>query len=148
LLGRVTGLSEPDLTAALRALVTAEFLYASALFPEAEYTFTHPLTREVAYGSQLGERRARVHAAVATALEEHERERLDERAALLAHHWEGAGDGLRAARWHRRAATWLRRTDLAEARRHLERVRTHVTELPGSPERAELGVMACVQLLD
>src|SRR5437667_176940 len=148
LLGRVTGLPEPDLTPALRALVAAEFLYASALFPETEYTFTHPLTQEVAYGSQLAERRARVHAAIGAAMEQHDTERLDEHAALLAHHWEGAGDALRAARWHRRAATWLRRSDFAEARRHLERVRALVSELPDSPERAELGVMASVQLLE
>ena len=148
LLGRVTALPEPDLTAALRALVAAEFLYASALFPETEYTFTHPLTQEVAYGSQLAERRARVHAAIGAAMEQHHTERLDEHAALLAHHWEGAGDALRAARWHRRAATWLRRGDLAEARRHLDRVRDLVAELPDTPERAELGVMASVQLLD
>jgi len=148
LLGRVTGLPEPDLTAALRALVAAEFLYASALFPETEYTFTHPLTQEVAYGSQLAERRARVHAAIGAAMEQTDTERLDEQAALLAHHWEGAGDALRAARWHRRAATWLRRSAFAEARRHLERVRALVAELPDSPERAELGVMASVQLLD
>ena len=148
LLGRVTGLPEPDLTAALRALVAAEFLYASALFPETEYTFTHPLTQEVAYGSQLAERRARVHAAIGAVMEQTDTERLDEHAALLAHHWEGAGDALRAARWHRRAATWLRRGDLAEARRHLDRVRALVAGLPDSPERAELGVMASVQLLD
>jgi class 3 adenylate cyclase/tetratricopeptide (TPR) repeat protein len=148
LLGRVSGLPEPERAAALRTLVTAEFLYASALFPEAEYTFTHPLTREVAYGSQLGERRAHLHAAVATALEARDPDRLDERAALLAHHWESAGDALRAARWHRRAATWLRRSAFAEARRHLERVRALVAELPDAPERAELGVMASVQLLE
>jgi len=147
-LGRVTVLPEPDLSAALRALVTAEFLYASALFPEAEYTFAHPLTREVAYSSQLAERRARVHATVAAAMEEADPDRLDERAALLAHHWEGAGDALRAARWHRRAATWLRRTDFTAARHHLERVRALVAELPDSSERAELGAMACVQVLD
>src|SRR5207244_966957 len=42
----------------------------------------------------------------------------------------------------------LRRSDFAEARRHLERVRALVGELPDSPERAELGVMASVQLLE
>ncbi len=39
-----------------------EFLYQEALYPEAEYSFKHPLTQEVAYRSQLAERRARVHA--------------------------------------------------------------------------------------
>jgi hypothetical protein len=31
-------------------------------------------------------------------------DKLDERAALLAHHWEGAGDTATAAVWHGRAA--------------------------------------------
>ena len=74
--------------------------------PEAEYAFKHPLTQEVAYASQLGERRARVHAAVARAIEARDSDKLDERAALLAHHWEGAGEAHQAAHWHRRAAEW------------------------------------------
>ena len=71
------------------------------------YAFKHPLTQEVAYGSQLGERRAAVHAAVARAIAELYPERLDERAALLAQHWEAAGETLEAARWHARAAAWV-----------------------------------------
>src|SRR5262249_3013146 len=142
LLCRVSALCAPGLAAALRGVVTAEFLYPSALFPEAEYTFTHPLTQEVAYGSQLAERRARVHAAVAAAIEERDGDRLDERAALLAHHWEGAGDALRAARAHRRAAAWLRRSDFSATRRHLERVRALVAgppPPPGPPEARGIG---------
>ena len=86
-----------------RDLVAAEFVYEQELYPEALYAFKHPLTQEVAYGSQLGERRAAVHAAVARAIAELYPERLDERAALLAHHWEAAGEGSR-----RRAGTRAR----------------------------------------
>ena len=75
------------------------------------YAFKHPLTQEVAYGSQLGERRAAVHAAVARAIAEQYPERLDERAALLAQHWEAAGETLEAARWHARAAAWAGTSD-------------------------------------
>ena len=71
LLRRVLGsVSEFDETAqnqALSALVTAEFLFEAALYPELEYSFKHPLTQEVAQGSQLRERRIAVHAAVAEA---------------------------------------------------------------------------------
>jgi adenylate cyclase len=59
-LRRVAELPEVDLQAALASLTEAEFLYPKALFPEAEYAFRHPLTQEVAYRSQLGERRQRV----------------------------------------------------------------------------------------
>jgi predicted ATPase len=60
--------------------------------------------RDVAYRSQLAERRARLHAAVATALEKLRADRLGEHASLIAHHWEASGVRLEAARWKRRAA--------------------------------------------
>src|SRR5262249_51245950 len=81
-----------QVTAALHGLVTAEFVYPAALYPEALYAFKHPLTQEVAYRSQLSERRTRTHARVARAIEELYPDRLDEHAALLGQHWEGAGD--------------------------------------------------------
>ena len=68
--------------------------------------FRHPLTREVAYGTQLAERRAATHAAAARAMIELEPDRLDELAALVAHHIEEGGETLEAARWHARAAHW------------------------------------------
>ena len=57
--------SRPELDEALGALVAAEFVVEQDRYPEARYAFKHPLTQEVAYGSQLGERRAAGHAAVA-----------------------------------------------------------------------------------
>jgi predicted ATPase len=105
-LKRVAELSEAELPESLGKLTAAEFIYEEALYPHAEYAFKHPLTQEVAYRSQLGERRSRGHAAVARAIAELYPEQLDERAALLAHHWERAGEAARAAEWHRRAALW------------------------------------------
>ena len=66
--GRET-LADSDLVGALTALGRAEFLFETSFYPEVEYAFKHPLTQEVALGSQLRERRARTHAAVARALE-------------------------------------------------------------------------------
>jgi class 3 adenylate cyclase len=146
-LRRVAGLPADDLAAALRALVAAEFVYEEALYPEAEYAFKHPLTQEVAYHSQLGERRARVHAEVARAIEEVDAGKLDERAALLAYHCEAAGQTLAAARWHQRAATWAMRSDHGEARRHWERVRALVGRGQDSAEATGLGATACAALL-
>jgi adenylate cyclase len=115
---RVANLIDGDLHAVLHALTIAEFVYQEVLDPEAEYVFTHPLTQEVAYRSQLAERRARIHAAVARAIEEVESGKLGERAALLAHHWKRAGDTREAANWHRRAAEWVGFNNSAEALRH------------------------------
>jgi predicted ATPase len=66
----VAEIGEAELGASLSALVAAEFLYEAALYPQLEYSFKHPLTQEVAQRSQLRERRMRMHAAVAQALEE------------------------------------------------------------------------------
>jgi adenylate cyclase len=106
------------------------------------------LTQEVALGSQLKERRRQVHAAVARAIEQQHPEHLDERAPLLAHHYEQAGAALAAARWHRRAAEWVGATDFAAATHHWGRVRALHRELPDDHEAAALGIAACMQLLN
>jgi adenylate cyclase len=147
LLRSVAELPEHDLAEALRTLVRGEFLYEAALYPEPEYAFKHPLTQEVALQSQLAEKRARVHAVVARALEALDPLGTGERAALLAHHYEAAGEALPAARWHDRAAHWALRADFAEARRHWERVRALAGGLPESRESADLLATACAQLL-
>jgi len=134
ILRRVVDLGDGELPATLDALTGAEFLYAEALYPEAEYAFKHPLTQEVAYRSQLGERRARVHAAVARTIEELEAAKLGERAALLAYHWEQAGEAREAATWHRRAAEWVGLNNPAQALQHWGSVRKLVDTLPDTPE--------------
>ena len=107
-----------EVTAALRTLAQAEFVYEQALYPVAEYTFKHPLTQQVAYDTLLRERRARVHGAVARATAEIYAEKLDEKSALLAHHCEQAGEAWQAALWHQRAAEWSGITNAAEGVKH------------------------------
>jgi class 3 adenylate cyclase/tetratricopeptide (TPR) repeat protein len=141
----LTRVVEPDpseLEDALRELVAGEFVYEQELYPEAVYAFKHPLTQEVAYGSQLGDRRAAIHAAVARAIAAQYPERLDERAALLAQHWEVAGEALEAARWHARAAAWTGTNDPAQSLRHWQKVRELADSLPESAETAALGLTA------
>ena len=144
----VSELPTEELAAALAALRDAEFVHERALYPVAEYLFKHPLTHAVALDSQLQDRRQTLHAAVARAIESAEPDKLDERAALLAHHWEEAGQARQAVRWHARAGEWAGTTDAAESRRHWERVRELVRELPDTPETAELGLDACIRLLN
>ena len=105
LLREVSGVvDDRDLDAALAVLQEEEFLRLVTLSPHPEYAFKHPLMGDVAYRSQLAERRARLHAAVATALETLRADRLGEYASLIAHHWEASGMRFEAARWKRRAA--------------------------------------------
>src|SRR5438552_5170677 len=148
ILQAVVDLPPSELAAALRALVAAEFLYEAALFPQAEYAFRHPLTQEVAYRSQLAERRARVHAAVARAIAAQYTGKLDERAALLAHHFEAAGESLEAATSNRRPARCVGSTHPAEGLPHWRKVRTLAAKVPDLAEADVLGLVARAQLLN
>jgi adenylate cyclase len=145
--GRVSGLADHDLDDALRTLVEAELVYETAVYPEEEYTFKHALTEEVAYGSQLAKRRAGIHTAVARTLADLDPDKLDERASLIARHYELGGELLEAARWNSRAATWAGINNPMEAARHWRRVRALTEQLGTSAETAELAIGARVQLL-
>jgi class 3 adenylate cyclase/tetratricopeptide (TPR) repeat protein len=142
LLARVVNLPQTELDEALRALESSEFIYTMRLPPCADYAFRHPLTQEVAYRSQLNDRRARIHADLAKAIEAQCPGKLDECAALLAHHWEQAGNALTAAPWHMRAGKWIATRDPAEALRHFRKVVSLLETIPDSPETLGLRVTA------
>jgi len=100
-------LSEEVIETAIGALIEAGFLYEAELYPQRLLAFRHPLTREVAYGTQLAEQRRATHAAAARALIELEpAERYDELSALIADHLRQGGETLEAARWSARGAYW------------------------------------------
>jgi len=147
ILAAVADLPKSELDDALRALKAGEFIYEESLYPVAEYAFKHPLTQEVALDSQLRERRRRIHKAVARTIEAAHADKLDEHAALLAHHWEEADQGLIAAGWHRRAAEWAGTNDIAASMRHWKRVRELIEVDADAPEAADLGAEACRQTL-
>ena len=148
-LAATAGDAVPDtrLAEALATLRTREFLHETALYPVAEYTFKHPLTQEVALGSQLQERRRQIHAAVAKAIEATHADKLDEHAALLAHHCTQASQPLAAAQWHARAGRFIGKSDFAEAARHWQRVHELLGEVGDDPAAAALGAEACFRTL-
>jgi len=146
LLSAVSDLAESQLGEAVAALAGAEWVVPD---PGGEgYAFKHPLAQEVAYASQLSERRARAHERVASAIARAYPEGLDERAALLAYHCEAAGDELGAAEWHARAGAWAEAAAPADSMRHWRRVRDLAADLDASPQRdaliakAGLGVLS------
>jgi len=147
LLADVAELPASELADALAALCNAEFIHQQELYPIAEYAFAHPLTQEVALGSQLQDQRRRTHGQVARALQAAEPERLDENAALLAHHFEEAGETLDAARFHARAGAWMGTKDLDGTMRHWQRVRDLARQLPEDDETLELRLQGCAQIL-
>lgn len=135
--------SEGALGEALAVLKSREFLVETGVFPAATYTFKHPLTQEVALRSQLLERRRQAHGAVVDGIEEADADKLDESAALLAHHSAEAGRTLAAARWYARAARFVATSDFAAAGRHWTAVCELARAAAGEPEAAQLGAEAC-----
>jgi predicted ATPase len=112
-----SGLSDAGVDDALRALQHADFIRREDGESDAAYAFKHPLTQAVAYGSQLAESRARLHVAVARALQALHAEQLGQYAGLLAHHFAAANWTFEAARWRRRAALRVTNIELSRRRR-------------------------------
>jgi class 3 adenylate cyclase/tetratricopeptide (TPR) repeat protein len=135
-------------TLALAEAIEAGFLYEAEAYPERVLAFRHPLTREVAYGTQLGEQRAMTHAVVARATIELNPDRLDEMAALIASHMEQGDEKLEAARWAARAAHWAGHSRPRDALRLWRTVMELAAELDQSEEADALAVSSRLLQLD
>ncbi|HEX6455384.1 MAG TPA: adenylate/guanylate cyclase domain-containing protein [Solirubrobacterales bacterium] len=140
-LGMAAGLGTDEMEASLRELIEGGFLYEAELYPQRLLAFRHPLTREVAYGTQLAEQRARTHAAAARALIElNPGDRWDELAALIADHLRQGGEPLEAARWSARAAHWAGHSRPHDALRLWHDVMELTDELDEDEEVAALAI--------
>jgi class 3 adenylate cyclase/tetratricopeptide (TPR) repeat protein len=146
LLRVVVDLPGPDLAASLERLATAELLGAAG--PPGECAFRHPLTQEVAYRTQLLDRRRRTHGGVARALLAIHGSAAPTHAALLAHHFEEAGEHLEAARWHEHAGRRGARSDPADGVRHCRRVTQLLAAVPESSETLVLELTSRIALLE
>jgi class 3 adenylate cyclase/tetratricopeptide (TPR) repeat protein len=147
-LALVSGREPKECEALLRELVEAGFLYEAELYPERVLAFRHPLTREVAYGTQLAEQRTATHAAVARATIELNPDRHDELAALIASHLDEGGETLEAARWAARAAHWTGHSRPHDALRLWRWVEDLAGRLESSPEVDTFAVASRLQQLD
>ncbi|MGC1166196.1 MAG: adenylate/guanylate cyclase domain-containing protein [Solirubrobacterales bacterium] len=147
-LGMTAGLDRERIDPVLCELIEAGFLYEAELYPERVLAFRHPLTREVAYGTQLADGRSATHAAAARALIELEPDRHDELAALIAHHMEEGGETLEAARWSARAAYWTGSSRPGDAMRLWRRVMELSARLEQDEEATALAVMSRLLQLD
>ncbi|HXJ79643.1 MAG TPA: adenylate/guanylate cyclase domain-containing protein [Candidatus Methylomirabilis sp.] len=146
LLRAVAGLPEPELAASLERLAAAELL-GPAEHP-GEQSFRHPLAQEVAYRTQLLDRRRRIHADVARALLAIHGSAASAHAALLAHHFEEAGEFLEAARWHEHAGRRVARNAPADGARHCRSVARLLADLPESRETLTLELTSRIALLE
>ncbi|MBV8772677.1 MAG: AAA family ATPase [Deltaproteobacteria bacterium] len=132
------GSSEAELERMLSELQRGEFIYERPAFPDAQYTFKHALTQEVAYGSILNERRRFLHQSVGNALESLYAGRLEECCEALAHHYDRSGDGEKAVRYlHLAGQQAMRRSAHSQAINQFHSSLQLLRRLPITPERLE-----------
>jgi adenylate cyclase len=112
----------------LATLVDAEILDQVRFTSVPEFAFRHPLSRAVAYESQLKSDRARLHRRLAHLIES--RGSADENAALIAEHVEAAGDLHAAYEWHMRAGNWSLFRDITAAHTSWRRAQQVADRLP------------------
>ncbi len=138
ILRRVVEVPEIDLAAALQKLTSAEFVFEEALYPQAQYTFKHALTQEVAYNSLLNERRLTLHEHVGKAIEAIFTGRLEEHLSDLARHYSNSRNVEKAIEYSQRAGERAAQLSAnAEAIRHLTTALKLLERLPDSPGRIE-----------
>jgi adenylate cyclase len=146
LLRAVVDLPPPALAASLERLSAADLLGPSG--SPGEHAFRHPLAQEVAYRTQLLDRRRGTHAAIARALLVTHGPAAATHAELLAHHFDEAGEHLEAAGWHEQAGRRIARSDPAEGARHCRRVITLLGAVPQSRETMMLELTSRIALLE
>jgi class 3 adenylate cyclase/tetratricopeptide (TPR) repeat protein len=149
MLAAVAGEEEEALQQRLGRLQGAEFLYETRLFPEAEYTFKHALTHEVAYAGLVLERRRAVHARIVEAIERIHAGRLEEQIEELAQHAFRAEHWGPATRLLRQAGDRAReRSANREAASLYEQALFALSHLPEGQDRAReaLGIRTSLRL--
>ena len=87
----------------LSRLESAGLIRLAQYEPELEYLFRHALVQDAAYGTLLKADRKRLHHAVGQAVEALYSDRLDELSAMLARHFQQAGDEQHALDYYLRA---------------------------------------------
>lgn len=131
LLQQVSGLSDEELQAQLAELQRLLFVRSHTGKhegqPEEEtnephWDFIHPVTQEVAYGTQLKSRRSQLHAEVAEAMTQALRDAAPgAKAARLAHHWQLAEQWQQAGELMLEAGRFSAQTDMHNAAERMRR---------------------------
>ena len=138
LLSDVVG-PDVDLASAIGRLSASGLIRQSSEPPRLGYRFTHVLTQEVSYESLLAHQRKSLHEAIGRAIERHDPERLDEQAALLAHHYCRAEAWRDAVHYGRRAAERAAGlSQFSDAFDTLEQVLEWLPHLPDDDESRQL----------
>ena len=143
----LSGLEMGELNGALRHLADEQLLYESRKYPDAQFTFKHALTRDVAYRTILVARRRLHHAAIVDILEAEGAEARGRNIEDLCHHalraqrWEPAVSYLRAS-----ATAAMARTAYQSALAALRRAREVAAGLPAGNQTAQTRLDVLVAL--
>jgi len=148
ILEQVCGFDRSELSRAVQHLRRSELLYDVPPFEQRLLAFRHPLIQEVAYRSLLHTRGRELHMKVAQAIESLFKDRAEERASLLAYHFEQAGENLKAAQQNMRAAVWIGANDPSQALKSWMKVRELLSDQPPSTPIDYLRMMACGQIVN
>jgi predicted ATPase/class 3 adenylate cyclase len=100
----VAGLPKAALDDVLDRLIDSGLAFRRGAGSEAVYVFKHALVQDAAYDSLLKSRRRQLHREIAAWYEREHAHELSPHLSLLAHHWELAGDTLRAVDYLEREA--------------------------------------------
>jgi tetratricopeptide (TPR) repeat protein len=131
LLHAICGRTEDRVRVLLDNLQAAEFVYATQIFPDLQYTFKHSLTHDVAYSGVLHDRRRNIHARIVDAVERLYADRLGEQVERLAYHAVQSGLHEKAVRYLWQAGgKAAARSAVAEARAWLEQALDVLKALP------------------
>ncbi|HZZ08879.1 MAG TPA: AAA family ATPase [Candidatus Binataceae bacterium] len=145
LVRHLIGSPDDRLEPMLKELRSGDFIYEQPALGEAEYTFKHALTQEVAYNSLLMERRRLLHERTGEAIEALFKDRSDDHLAELAHHYSRSANTRKAVEYMYRAGSQAAvRSAHSEAMTRLSSALELLKHLPEDAERArqELAVQS------
>jgi class 3 adenylate cyclase/tetratricopeptide (TPR) repeat protein len=131
----------------LKGLQASELIYERSALGEAEYTFKHALTQEVAYNSVLIERRRLLHERTGEAIEALFKDRIDDHLAELAHHYSRTPNMRKAVEYLFRAGSQAAaRYAHSEAVIRVSNARELLNRLPDDAARArqELSILSAL----
>jgi predicted ATPase len=136
LLAAVVRKPEAELASALDRLIAAGLLFRQGPPPHANYLFKHALVQDAAYSTLLRAPRQKLHARIATVLEQQFPERTSAEPELLARHFAEAGQvEVAISYWLKAGHRAAERSADEEAVRHLRRGLEMLMTLPESTQR-------------
>jgi predicted ATPase/class 3 adenylate cyclase len=115
---------------ALKQLTLASLLVVRPTSPTVEFEFKHALMGDIAYDSLLRSDRRRYHLRAAEVIDSHFRRLVDERPELIARHYSGAGERVKAFKfWCKAGEAAARRSANKEALSYMDAAHDEITNV-------------------